>query len=121
MDAVTSAGSFRNLTPRKENVVKTPKQNMPTRKLRWSATTPISRGLSPVPKIIPMERMIPVAVARSETEVNLDMVAMPTGKKKREKVACRNRVAKMRGRVEDRAKPIMLKPVESRAKARILL
>jgi hypothetical protein len=77
----------KSLTAKDDRVVKTPNPRIPTLKLKWSAITPRTRGVLPIPKITPMERTTPVPIDRSEREVNFDMATRPTGKKAREKVA----------------------------------
>jgi len=77
----------RSLTPKEEMVVKIPSHKIPTWKLKWSAIKPRIRGVPPIPKIIPMESVTPMAIERSERGVNFEMAARPAGKKARETVA----------------------------------
>jgi hypothetical protein len=64
--------------------------------------------------------MTPVAIDRSEREVNFDMATKPTGKKVREKVACRKRLIRIKGRVEAAERQMVLSPVAKRLALSIL-
>jgi hypothetical protein len=67
-------------------VVNTPNPKIPTLKFIWSAIKPRRKGVPPNPKITPMETITPVVIDRSERGANLEMAAIPTGKKARERV-----------------------------------
>jgi hypothetical protein len=58
-----------------------------------------------------MPMMNPKVIDLSEMEVNFEIPIKATGKKARERRACRVRVTKIDGRVEDRARPMVLSPV----------
>jgi hypothetical protein len=103
--------SLKNLTIREERVVKIPNPKIPIWKLEWSAITPKRKGITPPPKIIPIEMITPVAIARSDRGVSFEMVDIPMGKKARERVACRIRAVTIIGRVEARERPMVLSPV----------
>jgi hypothetical protein len=80
-------------------------------KFKWSATNPKIKGLPPVPKITPMAMMNPMVIDLSEIGVNFEMAIKATGKKAREKRAWRVSVTKINGRVEERARAMVLRPV----------
>jgi hypothetical protein len=60
-------------------------------------------GAPPVPKIMPMEIITPGDIDRSVKGDNFRMVARPTGKNAREKVAWRMRVTRIIGRMGEKA------------------
>jgi hypothetical protein len=111
MEKFASYLSSKNLTNWEERAVKTPNPNIPTLKLKRSATNPRTNGPPPIPKITPMAMMNPMAIDLSETEVNFEIAIKATGKKARENRACKMRVTKTDKRVEERARPIVLRPV----------
>ena len=112
--------SSKNRTAKDERAVKSPSPRIPILKLKWSAITPRTKGVLPIPRITPMERITPVAIDRSEREVNFDMATRPTGKNAEEKVACRKRVIRIEGRVEAAERLMVLRPVAKRLTLSIL-
>jgi hypothetical protein len=106
-----SYSSLKNLTIREERVVNIPSPKIPTSKFKWSAITPKRKGTNPTPKIIPIEIITPVTIARSDRGVSFEMVDRPMGKKAMERVAWRIRAVTIIGRVEARERPMVLSPV----------
>ena len=60
--------SHKNLTAR--DAIKISKHKIPTWELKRSAITPRTKGATPNPKVVPIETITPMAIARSERVVN---------------------------------------------------
>jgi hypothetical protein len=69
------------------------------------------KGPPPIPKITPMAMMNPMVIDLPEIGVSFEIVIKATGKKARERRACRMRVIKINEMLEERARPMVLRPV----------
>ena len=87
---------------------------IPIWKLERSAIKPRSTGAPPFPNIVPKAIATPIAIERSERGVRFESAANAAGKKPTDRVACRTRVIRIMGNVEERASPIVLSPVVTR-------
>ena len=113
--------SLNSPTSKEEKIVKIPRPMIPVWKFKWSAITPRKKGAIPVPKIMPLEIIIPVANERSERGVNFEIAAVATGKKVQERLTWKMRAMSINERLDTSDRPMVLSPVVMMLIIRIFL